>query len=135
MKRRFGIAAALFTAALTLTPAAQASDSLVGALLGAGAGVLVGQAVGGRDGAIVGGGIGALAGAAIASERHRPREVYAPAPRRAYYAEPTVVEHRPVRYVERGRDWDNRGWHERHREVRPWRDSPGHRAGHCLHDD
>jgi hypothetical protein len=136
MKRRFGIAAALFAASLTLTSAAQASDSLVGALLGAGAGVVVGQAVGGRDGAIVGGGLGAIAGAAIASEHWRSREVHAPA-RHAYYEEPVAIPRRDVRYVERVRnredgDWEDRRWD--HRDDRPWRGWRERRGERCWRD-
>lgn len=143
MKRNLGIAAAVFAASLTLSSAAQASDSLLGALLGAGAGVVVGQAVGGRDGAIIGGGLGAIAGAAIASEHHRSREVYAPA-RHAYYEEPVVVERRPVRYVEHARDWDDRRckdrrwadrrWDEGYRAERPRYDWRERRADHSWAD-
>jgi len=126
MKRKFGIFAALLAASLTLTQSAQAGDSLLGALLGAGAGVVVGQAVGGRDGAIIGGGIGAITGAAIASERHRARHVYAPARYGSYYDEPVVVERRHVRRSEhRWDDRPSRGWRERHwddRSSRNWRD-------------
>lgn len=67
---------------LALLPAAHASDAVVGAMFGAGAGALLGQAFGGRDGAIAGGVIGALAGAAHSAPdpvvRVAPPVVYHP---------------------------------------------------------
>ncbi len=53
--------------ALGTSPAAQAADPLVGAVIGAGAGAVVGQAIGGRNAALVGGAIGAVAGATVSS--------------------------------------------------------------------
>lgn len=92
-----------------------ASEPLLGALIGGGAGAIVGNAVGGRDGAIVGGALGAVAGAAIGSHRYEraayaaPEVVYARpgvayAQPRAVYVEPPLVyavEPPPVQLVER----------------------------------
>jgi hypothetical protein len=130
MKRRFVIAAALFAASLALTPGARASDALIGALLGAGAGIVVGHAVGGQDGAIVGGGIGAIAGAAIGSHHHRSRAVYAPVRRSAYYDEPVIVERRHVRRVEHDSHWE-----DHHPGHRPWRGRHEYRADRYGYDD
>lgn len=130
MKRRFVFAAPLFAASLALTSAAQAGDALIGALVGAGAGLVVGHAVAGRDGAIVGGGIGAIAGAAIGSHHHRSRAVYAPVRRSAYYDEPVFVERRYVRRVEHDSHWE-----DRHQGHRPWRGRHEYRAEHYGYDD
>ena len=109
MKRTFALAWALFAGSAFLVNPAVASDALVGALIGGGAGVIVGNAVGGRDGAIVGGALGAVTGAAIGSHRETRPVAYPES--RVAYAEPRVVyaerpvvyavEPRPVRYVER----------------------------------
>ncbi len=77
MKKQFGITLAL-ALGLLASNAATADDTILGALLGGGAGVLVGHSVGGRDGAIIGGALGAAAGAAIAAQNDRPRSHYAP---------------------------------------------------------
>ena len=52
---------------LVLAAPAQASDVVLGAIVGGGAGALIGQSLGGRDGAIIGSAIGAAAGASAAS--------------------------------------------------------------------
>lgn len=131
MKRRSVIAAALFAASLALTSGAQAGDSLIGALVGAGAGLVVGHAVGGRDGAIVGGGIGAIAGAAIASHHHRSRAVYAPVQRNVYYDEPVIVERRRARHA----DHDSSYWEDRYAGHRPWRGRHEYRGDRYGYDD
>ena len=68
MNRKLGIVSALLAGSMIFMNAARADDTLFGAVLGGGAGVLVGHAVGGRDGAIVGGALGAVAGAVIAAD-------------------------------------------------------------------
>lgn len=148
MKRTLALASALLAGSAFLVNPAVASDALVGALIGGGAGAIVGNAVGGRDGAIVGGALGAVTGAAIGSQRVA-RPVAYPASRVAYvepavaYVEPRVVyaerpvvyavEPRPVRYVERvivserpvyrvarERSWDHRpdARHDAYRDGR-----------------
>lgn len=62
---------ALLAGGLGMAAQAQASDAVVGAIVGAGAGALVGQAFGGRDGAVIGGAIGAAAGANMARQPMR----------------------------------------------------------------
>ena len=90
MNARSKLALAACLIALSVPPAAQANDAVVGALFGAGAGALLGQAFGGRDGAVAGGVIGALAGAASASNDE-------PAVGVAAYPAPAYVPvHRPV---------------------------------------
>lgn len=103
---RWMTASALVVAAATvLAPRAQASQPVLGAIVGGGAGAMIGQSIGGRDGAVIGGAIGAAAGAAAAqSARHGyggygvsvgvgavgyPPPVYVPAPP-VYYAPPPV---------------------------------------------
>jgi hypothetical protein len=110
MNRKLGFASALLAGSVIFVNSAVASDTLLGAVVGGGAGVVIGQAVGGRDGAIVGGALGAVTGAAIASNHRYERNVvyadrpvvYEAAPRPVYrHVEPVVVEERPVyRYVE-----------------------------------
>jgi hypothetical protein len=81
-------------AALGLSGAASAHDSVAGALLGAGAGAIIGNSVGGPDAAVAGGIIGAVTGAAVASSYGRPGVAvhyqggygYAPPP--VYYPRP-----------------------------------------------
>jgi outer membrane lipoprotein SlyB len=51
-------------AAVVLAPRAHASQPILGAIVGGGAGAMIGQSIGGRDGAVIGGAIGAAAGAA-----------------------------------------------------------------------
>jgi hypothetical protein len=129
MKRTFALASALLAGSAFLVNPAVASDALVGALVGGGAGAIVGNAVGGRDGAIVGGALGAVTGAAIGSHREarpvaypetrvayvEPRVVYAERPvvyavepRPVRYVERVIVSERPVYRVVRERSWDHR---------------------------
>lgn len=66
------------------SPVLAGHDTVIGALLGAGAGAVIGHGVGGDRGAVIGGAVGAIAGASIANaeRRHeRPRDEAA----RAYY--------------------------------------------------
>src|SRR5690606_18305350 len=102
-------------AAALVAPPAQASQTVLGAIVGGGAGAMIGQSFGGRDGAVIGGAIGAAAGAAAAQHtRHggygahvgvnigypppvyvpAPPVVYAPAP--VYHVPPAVVYRPPV---------------------------------------
>jgi uncharacterized protein YcfJ len=133
MNRKLAVASTLLAGSLAFANAASASDSILGAIVGGGAGVLVGQAVGGRDGAIVGGALGAITGAVIADDddgNHRghrrayvqPRQAYVVPPRPVYYeAPPVVVEPRPVRYV--AGDWNAEGRFEHRHHARrdgPW---------------
>jgi hypothetical protein len=98
MKSRFPIAFSVCLLATALPPVAQANDSVLGAVVGAGAGALLGQAFGGRDGAIAGGVIGALAGAAQGAHdpviRVAPPVVYHP-----YAYQPQVVYTAPGYYA------------------------------------
>jgi hypothetical protein len=132
MNRKLAVASTLLAGTLAFANAASASDSILGAIVGGGAGVLVGQAVGGRDGAIVGGALGAITGAVIADDDddhrgHRrayvqPRPAYVVPPRPVYYeAPPVVVEPRPMRYV--AGDWNAEGRFEHRHHARrdgPW---------------
>jgi len=129
MKRKLGVASALLAGSMIFINAAFADDTLFGALLGGGAGVLVGQAVGGRDGAVVGGALGAIAGAVIASDDDERRgdyrrhgrgygRGYAVQPRVVEYAPQTVVVPRSVHYAARQRD-DDGYYRDRYRE-RHW---------------
>jgi hypothetical protein len=70
MKTRSALCIATLVTSVCLSAPARASDSVAGALIGAGAGALVGQAIGGRDGAIVGGMLGAAAGVSAAAQRN-----------------------------------------------------------------
>ena len=63
--------------ALVAAAPAEASDTVFGAVVGAGVGALIGHAVGGHDGAIVGGAFGALAGASSGLHA-RPVRVHGP---------------------------------------------------------
>lgn len=104
------------SAAALLAPPARASQPVLGAIIGGGAGAMIGQSFGGRDGAVIGGAIGAAAGAAAAQHtRHGgygahvgvgyPPPVYAPvAPMYApvapvYVPAPPVVYAPPVQYA------------------------------------
>jgi hypothetical protein len=100
MKKQLAISLAL-SLGLLASNAAMADDTLLGALLGGGAGVLVGSSLGGRDGAIIGGALGAAAGAAIASQNDRPRSHYAP-PAYARYEAPAAYYPAPVHYAPQG---------------------------------
>jgi hypothetical protein len=112
---------------LLASNAAMANDTILGALLGGGAGMLVGRSVGGRDGAIIGGALGAAAGAAIAAQNDRPRGRAAPPayvtyeappayyPPQGYYAPQEYYQQQPVHYV-RG----ERGYRD-HRDFRDLR--------------
>jgi len=116
------VLAAIPVALLSAAPAARADDgrALVGAVLGAAAGVVVGGQLGGRDGAIIGGAIGGATGAAIGSQsRHYhgrvdyavpvvysepayappPQVVYAPPPQVVYAPPPQVVYAPPPQVV------------------------------------
>lgn len=116
MNRKLGVTSAILAGSMIFMNNASADDTLFGALLGGGAGVLVGQAVGGRDGAIVGGALGAVAGAVIASDDDDERRGsyrgyrrgYAVQPRAVEYAPRTVVMPRTVHYVARHGDDDSR---------------------------
>lgn len=87
------------SAAAWLAPTAHASQPVLGAIVGGGAGAMIGQSIGGRDGAVIGGAIGAAAGVAATQHRHSgygasvgfgyPAPVYVPAPP-VYYAPPPV---------------------------------------------
>lgn len=132
-------ASILVVAALALAApwtAARATDPVLGAAVGAGAGALLGQALGGRDAAIVGGALGAATGAALAAQpvhygRVRPRgwvygppaAVYLPPAHLAppvYYAPPAVYHAPPVYYYGPAlRGHPGRGW--RHGHDRAWR--------------
>lgn len=135
MKKQLGITIALCM--LSSTPAL-ADDTVLGALIGGGAGAVVGHSIGGRDAAVIGGALGAAAGAAIASNNGGTRVVhsrpvyYAPPPPPAYYAPPPVVYPQQVYYaapvrVERRvyyvEDGYSRGYYERRhpRHDRDWR--------------
>lgn len=129
MKKQLGMAMALSLGLLTANTAL-ASDAVLGALLGGGAGAIVGRSIGGRNGTIVGGALGAAAGAAIASERHpavERRVEYAPSygyyappppPQQVYYAQPVRVVQQPVYYVhdEHGGYQGREGRHHRHHD-------------------
>ena len=52
---RKALTATALTGSLLVAGAAQASDAVLGAVIGGGAGALIGQSLGGRDGAVVGG--------------------------------------------------------------------------------
>ena len=130
MNRKLGFASALLAGSVIFVNSAVASDTLLGAVVGGGAGVVIGQAVGGRDGAIVGGALGAVTGAAIASNHRYGRDVvYADRPvvydveaRPVYrYAEPVVVAPRPIYRVAHEHRWNER-WDRRddHRWDRGW---------------
>jgi uncharacterized protein YcfJ len=145
MNRKLGIVSALLAGSMIFMNAARADDTLFGAVLGGGAGVLVGHAVGGRDGAIVGGALGAVAGAVIAADdddgrrgRHRAYgRAYAAQPRVVEYAPQTVVVRRPVHYVVRHDDDEGRYRRGRDRyERRHWDhgDRHDHRERHWDHD-
>jgi hypothetical protein len=128
------------------SPAAQASDELAGALIGAGAGAIVGSAVGGRDAAVFGGFLGAILGAAIADDDDRggprPHSAYGPPPARYHYtpppqwngprhAYPGWQQDRDVRH---DRAWDRTrdGWRDdrRDNDRNGWNKNPGpRRAG------
>jgi len=114
MKRiRKFLAAGVLVGGAALAGTAQASDAVLGAVVGGGAGALIGQSLGGRDGAIIGGAIGAAAGASAAgSHRHYGGGYYAaPAPvyhvpppvyhvpRPVYHAPPVVYRPAPVYHV------------------------------------
>lgn len=122
-----------------LSANAMASDAVIGALLGGGAGAFVGQSIGGRDATIIGGAIGAAAGAAIGSERGRttyverrveyvppyapPRVQYIPPPPPAYYyySQPApVVYSRTVRVVQ-SPVYVVKDKHHRHSNSRNWK--------------
>lgn len=100
--RWMAASALVVSAAAWLAPPAQASQPVVGAIIGGGAGAMIGQSFGGRDGAVIGGAIGAAAGAAAAQHaRHGgygasvgfgvgyPPPVYVPSPP-VYYSPPPV---------------------------------------------
>lgn len=122
MIRKLGIVSALLAGSMIFMNAARADDTLFGAVLGGGAGVLVGHAVGGRDGAIVGGALGAVAGAVIAADDDDDRRGghrvygrgYAPQPRVVEYVPQTVVEPRTVYYVARDDEEGGRYHYRRH---------------------
>jgi hypothetical protein len=117
MKTILGIG--IVAGSLALAAPALASDVVLGAVLGGGAGALIGQSLGGRDGAIIGSAIGAAAGASAASStryysasgrsvvvHHAPPAPVYHVPAPVYYAPPAVVYHSapvyrpaPVRYV------------------------------------
>jgi len=104
------VSALALSAAVVLAPRAYASQPVLGAIVGGGAGAMIGQSIGGRDGAVIGGAIGAAAGAAAAqSARHGhvgygasvgigavgyPPPVYVPSPP-VYYAPPPPVYYAP----------------------------------------
>jgi hypothetical protein len=129
---RFVAAAAALSAGVLATGTAQASDSVLGAVIGGGAGAVIGQSLGGRDGAIIGGALGAAAGAAAASNhRHYgggyavgasvgyPASVYAPAPvyrvaPPVMYAPPPRVVYRPVYVAPRPVYYERPGWRRGH---------------------
>lgn len=140
---RWVLASALVvSAAAWLAPRAQASQPVLGAIVGGGAGAMIGQSIGGRDGAVIGGAIGAAAGAAAAQHtRHGgygasvgfgavyPPPVYVPSPPVYYspppavvypppvvvYRAPRVVYSTPPRVVYRpAHGWSNDRHHHRH---------------------
>ena len=136
MKKQLGIT--LILAALATTPAL-AGETVIGALIGGGAGAAIGHSIGGRNAAIIGGALGAATGAAIANNNsydtrvvHSRPGYYAPPPPPAYYApEPVVYPQQvyypaPVRverrvyYVEN--DYQGGHYERRHpRHDRDWR--------------
>ncbi len=98
---------------------ADASEQVVGTLLGAGIGAAVGHGVGGQEGAVVGGLVGAVAGAAITSdygERVHYREPVAVESGRYYSAQPRyivreqAVIHAPQRVVVERPRHSHRWW-------------------------
>lgn len=157
MKTRLIATSLLMTGLIAVgSPAAQASDEIAGALIGAGAGAIVGSAVGGRDAAVVGGFLGAILGAAIADDDDRagprPHSAYGPPPARYQYAPPPARYHyapppqwntpRPAyptnwqrdRDVRHDRAWDRSrdGWRDdrRDNERNGWNRNPApRRAG------
>ncbi|MDR3220615.1 MAG: hypothetical protein LBU46_01215 [Candidatus Accumulibacter sp.] len=100
MRTRFGIVFSFFLG-LFSAGAAQASDAVLGAIIGGGLGVVVGNQVGGRDGAVIGGAVGAVVGTAIAVDNDRryshTRYYYAPPPVRIHA--PAPVYYRGARHV------------------------------------
>lgn len=103
MKKTIGLTLALSLGLMTST-VALANDTVLGAVIGGGAGALIGHAVGGRNGTLVGGVIGATAGAVIASDqddnrRHDRRVVqyYAPQPQTVYTTQ-TYYQPEPAYY-------------------------------------
>lgn len=102
---RWMVASALVVStAAWLAPRAHASQPVLGAIVGGGAGAMIGQSIGGRDGAVIGSAIGAAAGVAAAQQvRHGgygasvsfgvatyPPPIYVPSPP-VYYAPPPVL--------------------------------------------
>jgi len=103
MKSRFTLLSVVLASGMLLGGVAQASDRVVGAVFGAGAGALVGNALGGRDGAIIGGALGAATGASLASDHRRghgggydARPIYQAQP--VYYAQPQQYYAQPQQY-------------------------------------
>lgn len=143
MNRKFAIAA--LSLGLLSASAAQADDSLLGALIGGSAGALIGHSIGGRTGTVVGAAVGAAAGAAIADDDHRrPTALYAPRPVAVYetlppprpmpvvypapvyqpvpvyvsrpaYVAPVVVRYEREDWHHHGHDDYHEGWHH-HRD-------------------
>lgn len=139
MNSKLAVASTLLAGTLAFANTASASDSILGAIVGGGAGVLVGQAVGGRDGAIVGGALGAITGAVIADNHDDDyrghRRAYVAPPRPAYYeGRPVVVTPRAVGYAKR--DWhaNDRFDHRRHNDRDGWRDQRWDRSRYDRRD-
>lgn len=102
LKTRLALLTLLLGSSLLGSPAAQAGDPVLGALIGGGVGSVIGSATGGRSGAVVGGIIGSVAGVAIASEERREYERrYDPSP--AYDSTPGGYRRSDYRY-----DYNNR---------------------------
>lgn len=126
MKKKTGITLALLSTLLASASAVQAGDAVVGAIFGGGAGALIGQQIGGRNGAIAGGALGAAAGVAIATDHHRQRVDYVPAPVYVqpyrpvyYYAPPVVAVPQRVIYVQAHPRWNKHyghSWKNRYRD-------------------
>ncbi|MEW5787038.1 MAG: YMGG-like glycine zipper-containing protein [Pseudomonadota bacterium] len=149
MKAKVLASALLITTLSAFGTAAHASDELLGALIGAGAGAVIGHAIDRDDGAAVGGILGAVVGLAVADDDDDRRTVVVrrppPGPVIVHRAPPPAVvvyQAPPVRYVARpvyvpvrgvppgwhkhhDRDWDD---HHRHQGER-W-DRDDHRDGH-----
>lgn len=141
MKRPHVPILAVLTAVALAAPwtAARATDPVIGAAVGGGAGALIGQALGGRDAAIVGGALGAAAGASLAGHRgyygpprprgwgYGPPAVYAPPPAvyvpPVHYAPPPVYYAPPVYYGHGWRGHPGKGW--KHGHYKPWRHGGG----------
>lgn len=136
MNKRLALTLTLSFGLLT-SSVAMANNTVVGALLGGGAGALVGQSVGGRDGALIGSAFGAAAGVVLTSQQGRPVidqrvDYYAPpvvytqrayAPASTYYVAPRRIDP-PRTYYIVDRHRPNVQPHRQFRDYRDVRHDP-----------